>query len=313
MSATTFMKGKFCFLLLFSFALTAYSQNTIGTKKSLIPLNWKLFQEAVGDLNKDSIDDVALIIENSVPNGEGEKERALLILLKNNRTDDTYTQICRADHVILGSESGGLLGDPFWLMEIKKNVLRIDFVGGSADQWTTTHRYRFQGGAFYVIGATYKAESHGITEIYDYNLSSGKIIVTKKDATNKANNSTKNLVHKIKLPPLAYFSPEAVWAILMPSDYAKVSTCVLQDYGLGDCAHVLFDCGDFGNAETYLDEASEALWQDLGVEPEPGDMRVNPKYKGKKFEITYAQTTGIRCEQEGEAPYQLIVGFKMKN
>ena len=110
-----------------------------------------------------------------------------------------------------------------------------------------------------------------------------------------------------------YFFPDAVWAILIPSDYAKVSTCVLQDYGLGDCSHVIFDCGDFGNAERYLDEASEALWHDLSVETKDGDIQVNPKYKGKSFEIAYAEATGVRCEEQGEAPYQLVVGFSVVN
>ena len=308
------MKVKYCFAILFTLALAANGQDVIGTKKSHIPDNWILFEEAVGDLNRDSLDDVALIIENTIPNAEGAKERALLILFKNNKVDDTYMRIARGDDAILGSEEGGSLGDPFALMEIKKNVLRIDFSGGSREQWTTTHRYRYQkDGYVAVIGATYKVESGPVTETYDYNLSNGKIIVTKKDAANNANNFTKNLVHKITPPALSGFVPEAVWAILMPHNYAKVSTCVLQDYGMGDCSHVIFDCGDFGNADPYLDEASEALWYDLSIEPEMGDLQVNPKYRGKTFEITYAETTGIRCVEEGEADYQLIVGFKLKD
>lgn len=310
---TTAMKVKYCVIILCGLAMAAHGQDIIGTKESHIPDNWIPFEEAVGDLNKDSLDDVALIIEHTIPNAEGAKERALLILFKNNKVDDTYMRMTRADDAILGSESGGLLGDPFSLMEIKKNVLRIEFFGGSREKWTTTHRYRYQQGYFAVIGATYKIESGPVTEIYDYNLSNGKIIVTKKDATNKANNVTKNLVHKIVLPELSRFVPDAVWAILMPQDYAKVSTCVLQDYVMGDCAHVIFDCGDFGNADPYLDEASSALWYDLGIEPEPGDLRVNPKYQGETFEITYAEKTGIRCQEEGVATYQLVVGFRIKN
>src|SRR5579871_5390849 len=195
------MKNKYCFLLLFSLSLTAYGQNIVGTKQSLIPDGWTIFNETSGDLNKDSLVDVAIIIERTTPDEDGEKPRSLLILFKNNKVDNTYMKICRADNVILGSQSGGVLGDPFSNMEIKKEVLRIDFYGGSREKWGTTHRYWFKG-VFYVIGATYTVESEAITETYDYNVYTGGIIVTKKDATNKANNKTTSRVHKIVLPQL---------------------------------------------------------------------------------------------------------------
>lgn len=306
------MKTIICLLVFVTQAFTAGAQNTVGTKRSFIPPNWTLFKEAEGDLNKNSLVDVALIIENNTPHGDLGKERALLVLLRNGGVADSYMQVCRADHAILSSESGGMLGDPFSRMEIKKNVLRIDFEGGSADKWTTTHRYRYQQGIFVLIGATYTSDYNGKTEIYDYNVNTGKIIVTKKDLANKAN-SVQNLVHKIRTPALDDFQPDAIWAILMPGNYAKKSICVLQDVGIGDCAHIIFDCGDFGNAGVYLDEASEALWHDLGIEPQDGDIQVNPKYKGKAFEITYAEVTGLRCQEQGEAPYQMIVGFTIKN
>lgn len=304
------MKTTSCLLAGCILAFSGYSQ-TVGTKASFIPADWTLFYEATGDLNKDSLSDVALIIENSIADADGEKQRALIVLFKNNKKDNTYLQVCRADDVVLGSESGGMLGDPFSLMEIKKNILRIDFFGGSSTKWTTTHRYRYQEGYFRVIGATYRIDGSEGTEIFDYNLSNGKIIVTKKGAAGKT--VTTNLVNKISPISMDDFSPDAVWAILMPNDYAKVSTCVLEDVGLGDCAHIIFDCGDFGNAKTYLDDASVTLWYDLMEESEAGEIYVNPKYKGRQFEITYAEDTGIRCEPEGSTTYQLVVGFRLKN
>jgi hypothetical protein len=43
------------------------------------------------------------------------------------------------------------------------------------------------------------------------------------------------------------------------------------------------------------------------------DIAVNPDYEGKVFQITYIEKKGIRCEDEGEAPYQLVIGIKLKN
>ncbi|HTH57755.1 MAG TPA: hypothetical protein VL728_17030 [Cyclobacteriaceae bacterium] len=287
---------------------------TIGNKESLLPPNWTVFKEAKGDLNKDGLDDLAIIVESSVANEDGEKPRALRILLKNNKVDNTYTLEGRSDKVIYGAESGGMLGDPFAGMEIKNNVLEIDFYGGAREKWATTHRYWYRANdrAFYVIGATFSNISDETTETFDYNLFTGNIVVTKEDS-NKVNKKVTNLMHKIVLPDLAMFDPEGVWAILMPQYRIKTSSCILQDVRNTDCIHVIFDCGDFGNALPYLDEASDAMWRDLISEDEPGEMKVNPKYKGKTFEITYAENTGASCPPESKAKYQLVTGFKLKN
>lgn len=305
------MKPVSVALLLVLSSLIAFGQVPSGPKKSFLPQGWTVFHEASGDLNKDSLEDVAIIIENATPDEYGEKARALLILLKNNKTDDTFQQACRADQVILGSQSGGLLGDPFSSMEIKRNVLRIDFYGGSREKWSTTHRYWYKGGAFYVIGATYSIESEALTETYDYNLYTGSIIVTRKDAVNKANNKTTTRQHKIIMPELSQFDPDAVWGILMKAN-TKVASCVLQGAGLGDCFHLEFDCGDFGNAVTYLDQASQALWASLTVPAPADDVMPNPDYLGKTFEITYVEKEGVKCEEQGKAKYQLVIGFTLK-
>jgi hypothetical protein len=305
------MKQTSGILLLVVSSLISFGQTENGPKKSFIPSGWTIFQEASGDLNKDSLVDVAIVIENATPDEDGEKARALLILLKNNKTDDTFHQACRADQVILGSQSGGTLGDPFASMEIKRNVLRIDFYGGSREKWGTTHRYWFKGGAFYVIGATYTIETDAVTETYDYNLYIGNIIVTRKDASNKANNKTTTRQHKIIMPELSRFDPDAIWGILMNAN-TKTSTCVLQGAGLGDCFHLEFDCGDFGNAVTYLDQASQALWDSLTVAAPADDVAPNPDYKGKAFEITYIEKVGVRCEEQGKDKYQLVIGIALK-
>jgi hypothetical protein len=76
---------------------------------------------------------------------------------------------------------------------------------------------------------------------------------------------------------------------------------------------MIFSCGDFGDSSDYLDEATEEFFHSLIVEDEPGDMKPNPKYKGKTFEITYVEKTGSRCDTHPFQTYQLVVGFKLKN
>jgi hypothetical protein len=302
---------KICLLLASLFIVLAVSAQP-GSKESFIPDNWTLIEEVSGDLNKDSVSDVALIIEYAGDALEGERPRSLLILLKD-KTSQLFTKACMAEHAILDAQSGGTMGDPFENMTIKKNVLILTFSGGSREQWTTTHRYRLKDNLYFtVIGATYKVTDMGLTKTYDYNLLNGNIIITTKDAKNKANNKTVNRTLKLTSIDLTDFEPDALWAILMPQDsYQKTIQATLTDAGSGDCYHVFFDEEDFGNAELYLDEASAKLWYELSTSNENDETIVNPKYKGKKFEITYITKTDTKCEPQGEDIYQLVIGFKL--
>lgn len=72
---------KICLLLASLFIVLAVSAQP-GSKESFIPDNWTLIEEVSGDLNKDSVSDVALIIEYAGDALEGERPRSLLILLK---------------------------------------------------------------------------------------------------------------------------------------------------------------------------------------------------------------------------------------
>jgi hypothetical protein len=303
---------KKIYLLLISLFSIAVASAQPGSKESFIPDNWTLIQETYGDLNKDSVNDAALIIEYAGDALEGERPRSLLILLKE-KTGQLYTNACMAEHAILDGQSGGAMGDPFESMAIKNNVLILKFSGGSREQWSTTHRYRFKDKLYFsVIGATYKVDDLGVTKTYDYNLLNGNIIITIKDSKNKANNQTINKTVKLKPIDLAGFEPDALWAILMPQDsYQKTIQATLTDAGSGDCYHVFFDDQDFGNAELYLDESSTKLWYELSASNENDETIVNPKYKGKKFEITYITKTDTKCEPQGEDIYQLVIGFKL--
>jgi hypothetical protein len=301
------------FLLILLGATRAYSQgNRLDTKESFIPQDWESIQEAYGDLNKDSVNDVVIIIEYRGEALEGDRPRSLLIMFKD-KASGLYTLACRSDHAIPDAQAGGTMGDPFESMEIKKNVLIVKFSGGSREQWTTTHRYRLKDNFYFsVIGATYKVEDQGITNTYDYNLANGNMIITTRDPGNKANNKTVSRTQKLLPVLLENFEPDAIWAIMMPrQNEVKVLRATLTEAGTGDCYHVLFDDQDFGNAETYLDEASQDLWNELSSSDENDETVVNPAYKGKKFEITYITKTGVKCEPQGEDIYQLVIGFKL--
>ncbi|MFN8334342.1 MAG: hypothetical protein U0U09_04390 [Cyclobacteriaceae bacterium] len=300
-------------VLLFAFALTqiVHAQQKPAPKESFIPENWTLIEETSGDLNKDSLNDVAMIVEYAGDELEGERPRNLIILFLDKATRN-YTLAATAEHVILDSQSGGTMGDPLDKFEIKGGVLRIDFSGGSREQWTTTHRYRYTSNSYFrVIGATYKVVDGTVTTTYDYNLSNNSEVITIRDSRNKSNNTTLNIKTPLRPINMTEFEPDAIWALLIRDFPKQVSKCTLQDAGSGDCFHLGFDCGDFGNAKVFLDEASAKLWSSLAISNENDETIVNPAYKGKTFQITYITNKGVRCEPQGEDEYQIVIGLKL--
>jgi hypothetical protein len=185
-----------------------------------VPQGWSILEEVQGDLNKDSVDDVAMVIEDTITSDGDFQKRAILILFKN-RKDQRYELTCRGDKAILTTEDGGILGDPYSGIKIKKGILQIDFFGGSRDKWNLTYKYRFQNGDFYLIGATNKGGNGIQSYSYDYNLSNGKIVIVVKDPENKKNNMTQTSVVKQKqLPSLRTFE---CWSLSLPQFGPEVS------------------------------------------------------------------------------------------
>ena len=93
----------------------------------------------------------------------------------------------------------------------------------------------------------------------------------------------------------------------------KTTTCVFQDYSLGDCGHMEFDCGDYGEADTeQLSAVDQALWNDLTISDSEGEHG-NPKYIGKSFTIKEGIGIGRICNegQGGNGEVPVLLEFKL--
>ncbi len=157
---------------------------------SLIPAGWHLLDNhqhvmAEGDLNKDGIPDVAMVIERA--EGGLEAPRSLLIAFGTN--ENTYSLSILAEHVILSAGEGGVFGDPFSGLSIDRGSVVVSDYGGSSTKWYHTYRFRFQDKDWYLIGATMGtifpiSEELGMgVDEDDYNLLTGDYI---RKRTNKA-------------------------------------------------------------------------------------------------------------------------------
>jgi hypothetical protein len=168
----------------------APTASTAKDAASLIPAGWHLLKshspsKAEGDLNKDGIPDLAMIIERTE---EGmEAPRSLLIAFGTK--ENTYFLSILAEHVILSAGEGGVFGDPFNGLTIDRGSVVVRDYGGSNTKWYHTYRLRFQDEDWYMIGATVGSTFLMTTEMGmgieedDYNLLTGDYIHKR---TNKA-------------------------------------------------------------------------------------------------------------------------------
>jgi hypothetical protein len=127
------------------------------TIASFIPKGYDTITVAKGDLNKDSKEDIVLVLhdkreDTADPGSEiNENHRPLVVLLK---TDDGWKVGAKSVNVIMCKGCGGVYGDPFNQITITNGVITIDQYGGSNWRWGYTYKFRYQEGEFYLIGLT---------------------------------------------------------------------------------------------------------------------------------------------------------------
>lgn len=142
-----------------------------------VPDGYSIKDTTSGDLDKDGIAELA-VAYNTDKDIDGSVIRELIIYKNKN---GKWTSWKRSLQALGGSTDGGMMGDPYGDMAISNNILSISHEGGSSWKWNHTDKYRFQDGGFYLIGYT---SSYGkVCEEYldvDFNLSTGKLIVTKE-------------------------------------------------------------------------------------------------------------------------------------
>lgn len=98
-------------------------------------------------------------------------------------------------------------------------------------------------------------------------------------------------------------------------DAVETYTCIFQEYSIGDCGHLLFSCGDYGDADTSeLSKEEKELWDQLVVSTDEGEGG-NPDLVGKEFIMKVGTTRGPACNegQGGEGYVPKILEFRLNN
>lgn len=138
--------------------------------KDLTPKYWKLKATAYGNLDADDAEEAVAVYEMPSIN-DGDTDQVLAIFKRENGKWKLWNQTTAP---LMSSGSGGMMGNPFDGIAISRKGIVIKHFGGSRDKWAYTHRYRFQNGDWYLIGASIHYGAPCDDDVkFDYNLSTG--------------------------------------------------------------------------------------------------------------------------------------------
>lgn len=190
-----------------------------------IPAGWAILDSSMGDLNKDGIQDAAIIFQlkdsvsvvNSLEDTVLAQPRILAVLFRNN-PDNSFLKVEQNNTFILKHDNPAM-DDPFEDLAINRGVLelrfRIFYNMGSWYVTTAVHKFRYQQKQFVLIGAD-KSSFHRATqdfENYSYNFLTGKRSLTIGSDQTQVKKTTWKAISVAPLKTLRTFLEPFSWEI----------------------------------------------------------------------------------------------------
>lgn len=187
--------------------------------EAFLPKGWHVMTQTTGDLNKDGLADLAVLIEadsvvKSLKEWENDQQPRILFAAFR-QPDGQYNLAVQSNESIMLANEGGVFGDPFDALEINRGSIVVRFYGGSSDRWSYVYRWRYQNKDWFLIGATYTESSthHNGYKVHDFNLLTGAAERTISKRSEDGKESSDQLTKtpfkfkKIPLPKLKNFKP----------------------------------------------------------------------------------------------------------
>lgn len=192
------MKTKIVLLLTLCFSIiTANAQTEAVTVpaevKSFVEQGSKAIALKSADLNGDGLKDYILVLERE---NNTENQRPLLILVRGK--DKKLTEAKRNEKIVMCSDCGGMMGDPFQGVTVGKNTFTINHYGGSAERWSVSYKFNYSR-----IDKTWQ-------------------LVRIENGSFNANEPNKTMKRKIKTPPKDFGKVDI--ADFNPADYEETET-----------------------------------------------------------------------------------------
>jgi len=177
LSCSTFLFGQ-------DFVYPAIKQKGFSIR-DFVPVGWRILDTAFGDLNRDYLDDYAIILQHCdsvalVKKDENIEDtvltqpRILLILFKNSVNDSLYV-VEQSKSFILNHDDPAM-EDPYQSTKIDKGLLQIEFhLFYNMGSWyvnNISYKFHYRNNQFVLIGAdkwSFHRATHDFEE-YSYNF-----------------------------------------------------------------------------------------------------------------------------------------------
>lgn len=111
-----------------------------------LPAGYAVLDAAQGDLNRDALPDWLVVLNKPDEAKTSDvvdhpTKRPLLLFVGG--AGGTYTLAARSDNAVYCVDCGGMMGDPFTGLAIKKGYFTVEHYGGSAQRWTRYVTFRY--------------------------------------------------------------------------------------------------------------------------------------------------------------------------
>lgn len=94
-----------------------------------------------GDVNEDGLRDFVLVAEQPAKIKPENKTRVLLVVLRG--ANDVFTLAKRSTGAVMCSQCGGMLGDAFAGLEVRRGQFKVSHYGGSRTRWHNTFTFKY--------------------------------------------------------------------------------------------------------------------------------------------------------------------------
>ena len=108
---------------------------------AIIPAGYGLIEFERGDLNGDGLQDYLAVVEKKTSDFMDVEQRPLLVITA--RKDGSFKLAARGDKVVFCSTCGGVMGDPFTGLEVKRNRFTVHMYGGSNWRWAYDYTFAY--------------------------------------------------------------------------------------------------------------------------------------------------------------------------
>jgi hypothetical protein len=116
----------------------------------LLDTSYTVLDSKIGDINLDAYPDKVVILKSKSEGIATNLPRPLLLFV--GQPDKSFKLQARNNSVVLTADDGGVHGDPYGAIMIKKGYFSIEHYGGSAWRWTRiiTFKYSNKENAWYL-------------------------------------------------------------------------------------------------------------------------------------------------------------------